>query len=330
MIPDSELRQDLVSGDWIVNAPGRVKRPRELLLRLPRRTRIPITRCPFENPQSNGNAASLLAYPRQTAWRVQVIENKYPAVSHGTVCARKGRQGPFAVVEGRGHHEILITRDHDRTFPRLSPAEASLTFQAFRDRYRFLARDACLAYVAIFHNWGPVAGASVYHPHYQIIAIPVVPPDVRHSLDGSLRYFRRHKTCVHCTMLAWEKKEKKRVVYENAGAIAFAPFVSREPFEVRIFPKAHRPYFEETSPREMAYVADALRRSLGRMEARLNDPDYNFFIHTAPLQDKKNYHHYHWHIEVLPKISVSAGFELGTGIEITVVDPNEAARILKQ
>ncbi len=130
-------------------------------------------------------------------------------------------------------------------------------------------------------------------------------------------------------MIDWEKKCGSRVIYENKGAIAFTPFVSREPFELRVFPKKHLPFFEDTSEEDLKWMVEALQNVLIRIEKRLGDPDYNFFIHTAPLRDKKSHSHYHWHIEIVPKISVSAGFELGTGIEITVVDPDVAAKILK-
>ena len=131
-------------------------------------------------------------------------------------------------------------------------------------------------------------------------------------------------------MIDWEKKEKKRLIYENKGAIVFAPFVSQEPFELRVFPKKHLSYFEDTSVKDMEFVVDALQNALIKIERKLKNPHYNFFIHTSPLKNKKTRRHYHWHIEILPKISVSAGFELGTGIEITAVDPDEAAKILKR
>lgn len=232
-------------------------------------------------------------------------------------------------MDGRGYHNIVITRDHNKNFSHLSSADALSLFMAFQQRYRSSLKDPCLAYILIFHNWGPKAGASVYHPHYQMIGIPVIPPDVGHSLDGSAAYFKKNKKCVHCAMIEWEKKNKRRIIFENKNAIAFAPFVSREPFEVRIFPKNHSSYFENASVRDLQSVVSLLQKSLLAMEKRLGDPDYNFFIHTAPLRNKKRYHHYHWHIEILPKILISAGFELGTGIEITVVDPDEAARILR-
>jgi UDPglucose--hexose-1-phosphate uridylyltransferase len=326
---NSELRQDLVSGDWIIIAPRRAKRPHQFIKR-EKRKKAPVSGCPFENPQKAGHSEPILLYQNLSLdWLVQVIENKYPVFTHRNVCGEIFKKGPYSMIEGVGHHDVVISRDHHKNFVHLGKKTANLVFQAFRDRYLTLLNDKCLAYISIFHNWGPKAGASIYHPHYQIIATPIVPPDIGHSLAGSDRYFRKRKKCVHCTMIEWEKKEKKRIVYENKGAIVFTPFVSREPFELRIFPKRHLPYFENTLDEDLEWVVDALQKALLKIERRLADPDYNFFIHTAPILDKDKHKHYHWHIEILPKISISAGFELGTGIEITVVDPDEAARILK-
>lgn len=326
---NSELRQDLVSGDWIVISPSRAKGHQQLLKKSVKRQKSPIRGCPFENPQLSGHGKPILIYEKKGDWLVQVVPNKYPAFSHKSKCASFFKKGPYSVIGAIGHHDLLITRDHVKNFPHLSKDLANLVFQTFRDRYLTLFNDSCLAYISIFHNWGPKAGASVYHPHYQIIAIPVIPPDVEHSLSGSFNYFKKHKKCVHCTMIEWEKKEKKRIIYENKGAIVFAPFISREPFELRIFPKKHLSYFENTLDEDLEWIVDALQVALRKIENKLKDPDYNFFIHTAPIKDKNNYKHYHWHIEILPKISISAGFELGTGIEITVIDPDEAAKILK-
>lgn len=323
----SELRQDIVSGDWILLAPGRARRPDAWKRKEPRR-RVPVAGCPFEDPLKTHDP--VLVYEGKRGWEVAVVHNKYPAVFERSKCGQVFREGPYRRIEGVGYHNLVLTRSHDNNFAHLSSTQASQVFEAFRDRYVMLAADPCLAYVSIFHNWGPHAGASVYHPHYQIIAIPVIPPDVEHSLHGSATYFKQNGVCVHCKMMAHEKKERTRVIFENRGAIVVAPYVSRDPFEVRVFPKHHQPSFASALDEDLTDVAAALQTVLQRIERRLHDPDYNFFIHTAPTRDVKKYTHYHWHIEVVPKFNISAGFELGTGIEINVVDPDEAARVLRK
>lgn len=339
----SEFRQDPVSGEWMLIAPGRARRPEEFAKKKKRRVRTPRTKCPFERPFVNVDEHIILEYSKKGErvshgeerkgddWSILVLQNKYPAVRPAAKEAGAKKEGLFATVEGAGHHDLLITRDHEKNFPELSPEGAFHVLLAFRDRYRMLfgGKEKNTAYVSMFQNRGPAAGGSIYHPHYQFLSIPVVPPDVARSLEGSRRYFRATKKCVHCAMLRWERKEKKRVIFENEHAIAFAPFVSQNAFEVRIFPKRHRPYFEDTGERELAAISDALRETLARIKRRLGDPDYNFFIHTAPVEGKKRYDHYHWHIEVYPFFNVHAGFEMETGVIINPVDPDLAARTLR-
>jgi len=333
----SELRQDLVSGDWILFAPGRARRP-EQFAEKGRVKKTPKTNCPFENPASAAGGAPVAIYNRSSLpsltstknWKIQIIPNKYPAVIHSALPAKVSKKGPYSIMPGVGHHEVLITRDHNKNFAHLGKTDAEMVFRAFRDRYSTLLDDGEIAYIAVFHNWGPKAGASIYHPHYQMIAVPVVPPDIEHSLKGSKSYFKKYKKCVHCVQISMEKKDKKRVIFENDCSIAFAPFVSRSEFEIRIFPKTHISFFEDTPTQIINCVSETLQKVLKALERSLNYPDYNFFVHTAPLNNKKDYKHYHWHIEVQPKINIQAGFELGTGIEINVVDPDEAAKLIRK
>ncbi|MCP6719923.1 MAG: DUF4921 family protein [Patescibacteria group bacterium] len=325
----SQLRQDPVSGDWIVIAPGRRKRPHDIIKKKAKRRKAPLKGCPFENPQKTGHGEPFIIKKNGSDWQVQVFENKYPILIHQEVCAEIFKKGPYSMVGDIGHQDLVVTRDHNRNFPHLSTERANQVFEVFKERYLMLGDDACIAYISMFHNWGPSAGASIYHPHYQMIALPIIPPDVEHSIHGSFNYSKKHKKCVHCEMIKWEQKGRSRVIYENRGSIAFAPFVSRAPFELRIFPKRHQPFFEDVSRSELKWVVEALQKSLLTLEKNLSDPDYNFFIHTSPILNKKRYKHYHWHIEILPKISIAAGFELGTGIDINVVDPDEAAQLLR-
>lgn len=328
---NSELRQDLVSGDWIVIASQRGKRPNQLIKKTKKREIAPKTGCPFEDLQKSGHGEPILIYrDKKEKWQIQIVNNKYPAFRHQNKCVSIFKNGPYSVTQAIGHHDLVVTRDHNKNFSRLSFEEALKVFESFRERYLMLLEDPCTSYVSIFHNWGPAAGASIYHPHYQIIAIPVIPPDVEHSLEGSRRFYKKHKKCVHCVMISQELKKKIRIIFQNKEAIAFAPFVSKEPFEVRIFPKKHLPYFENTPDRILADIVETLQFVLKKISKNMKDPDYNFFIHTAPIKDKRKYKNYHWHIEVVPKTNIDAGFELSTGVEINSVDPDEAAKFLKK
>jgi UDPglucose--hexose-1-phosphate uridylyltransferase len=325
----SEFRQDLVSGDWIVMAPERGKRPHDLIKKKKNRRPSPKTECPFENLQLSGNWPPLLSSPSDANWRAVIVPNKYPALMHSEPCPQMFHQGPYAMVAGIGHHDLVITRDHDKNFAHMSLSQILATLELIQQRFFMLHHDRCLVYSSVFSNWGPLAGASFYHPHMQMLTLPIIPPDVGHSLRGSERYWRDHHRCVHCVMTAYEKKEKVRIIEETKDAIVVAPFVSRSPYEVRIFPKTHEPYFEKASRATLRSTAAMLQSTLRRFEKFLGDPDVNFFIHTAPIQSQRSYTFYHWHIEVLPKIAISAGFELSTGVDINTVQPELTALVLR-
>lgn len=328
---ESEFRQDIVSGDWILIAPRRARRGHSFIQRI-KRVREPKKTCVFEDPEKYGNKVIGTYLDHGHDWRIKIIRNKFPAVAHShrnKKLFKETKKSIYSVFAGIGHHEIVITRDHDAGYENLDIEDASQVLQAFRDRYLEFIRDRNLSYVSIFHNSGLSAGASVYHPHYQIVAIPIIPPDVRHSLHGSHRYYEEHKRCVHCDMISLEQREKKRIIFENKSAVVFAPYVSRTPFEMRIFPKEHSPFFEETNPETMTDIAECLQVSINRMKKALAC-DYNFFVHTSPIANKSHYHHYHWHIELLPKLTHLAGFELNTGITVNTVDPDHAAKLLRK
>jgi UDPglucose--hexose-1-phosphate uridylyltransferase len=184
-------------------------------------------------------------------------------------------------------------------------------------------------YISIFKNYGRSAGASIVHPHNQIVAMPVIDPDVARSIHGSAKYYQSHKECVHCNMLQWELEEKVRTVYENKEFVVVCPFVSRVSFEVRIYPKQHLSYFERITPEQKLRLGEAVKTALGKVKYNLDDPDYNMFLHTAPC-DGQLYDHYHWHLEIFPKTSIWAGLELSTGMEVCTVLPEEAAGLLRK
>ena len=176
---------------------------------------MPIAGCPLENPQASGNADPSLIYNGQGGdWTVQVLPNKYPAVDERLIISVWEKHGPYFILPGFGKHDLVVTRDHFNNFADLSHEEADLVFRAFKDRYHmFIEEGKYLAYVSIFQNWGLSAGASLFHPHYQMIALPIVPPHIAHSLRGSNEYFKEHHACVHCVIIKQELEEKTRVFF---------------------------------------------------------------------------------------------------------------------
>ncbi len=324
----SELRQDPLSGDWIILSPGRAKRPNTLgrEARGPRKP-TPKKDCPFEDLQKSGNGTIFQAWPSTKKWGIAVIPNKYPALVHGEACAIDFKKGIYDTETGIGEHELIVTRDHSKFFADLDLSAAAQVFHMFQERYRTM-NDGCNAYAVAFLNYGPSVGASLWHPHYQILAIPFVPPHVARSIRGAREYFKKKNRCLRCDIMRQEMKYRKRIVGENRDAIAFAPYASKRPFEVNVMPKQHFPKFEETPAHTIRSVAEMIQKVLRGLRARAGDPDLNFFIHNAPF-GKNGHRYHHWHAEILPNMSYLGGLEFATGIYINIVDPDEAAKILR-
>lgn len=323
----SELRQDIVSGDWVAVATGRARRPDDFAKakKSGKKFSQPKQDCPFEHiPEKE----ILFALPASERAFVRVVKNKYPAFTEG-LCEAAGADGIYTRVSGIGAHEVVITAPHERSIAEFTPEEAALVIQAYRERFLALKTNGCVRYISIFHNHGPESGATVAHPHSQIIAIPVIPPDVRRSLGGAETYFQRNGRCVHCDVLNFEQNAGVRVICQNAHFIAICPYASKTAFEIRIFPKVHSPEFQMITPSEIQTLGDILQKILFKLFKGLHDPSYNFFVHTAPSFDHMEYPNYHWHIEILPKTAVWAGFEIGTGIEISTIAPETAAEFLR-
>lgn len=328
----SEFRKDLVSGDWILVAPIRRKRPRAVVS-VKKRIITPRNNCPFEGPKINKEPPIFwLPKPGRKEfkdWLVQIVPNKYPALAPHRVCPKEEKEGIYPLIDGVGFHEVIITRYHQKTIAELDLKEASILIEAFKKRYKQIKKEPCIEYILILHNFGEEAGATIFHPHSQLIAMPIIPVDVRRSLEGSERYYKKHKQCVHCRMIQFDKKEKTRVVCENKDFILICPYASHVSFEMRIYPKKHKDSFEQIADGEYLSLAEMLKTALRKLKKSMNDPDYNFFIHTAPTEDHK-YKYYHWHLEIVPRISEVGGLELGSGIELISFTPEQAASILRK
>jgi len=322
---ESELRQDIITGDWVVIATGRAKRPDDF---------VASERAsgggsdPFADLDSQKDPT--LLYRREDGeWSLAVIPNLYPAFVSGRM-PRDLSEGPYFAMNGVGYHEVIITRDPEKTIAELPLWQVAEVIDAYQDRYLSLMRKKSVKYIQIFHNHGKEAGASVSHPHSQLMAIPVISPYIELQLRGAERYHKNHRVHVFQAILDHESDSRRRFVYENDHFFVFCPFASRVAFETWIVPKkSENPYFERITEEEKVAVADALRKTLHAVRVGLGDPPYNFFLNTAPC-DGKEYPYYRWHIEILPKTSVWAGFEISTGIEVSTIQPEQAAAFLRE
>lgn len=325
----SELRQDPVSRDWVIISTGRAKRPEAFKSPQLAVRETPLNLCPFEDPKEHGNeVVKVYPSPAGSGWAVQVVKNKFPIVS-GENCNAQARSGPYLVKDNAGYHEVVVFKDHRRSLAQLDLDGVRQVVEVYRERYEELSKKECANYILIFHNHGPAAGTSISHPHSQIMALPFVPADIRRSLEGSKKYQAERGRCVHCDVLVWELKEKKRIVFENKSFAALVPYVPKFSYEIRIFPKNHQPYFEDSNDGELSDFAEALKISLAKIYHGLDNPAYNFFIHTPPVERDHEYDYYHWHLEINPRLVNWGGFELGTGGEVIDVDPDTAAEYLR-
>lgn len=265
--------------------------------------------------------------PDTPGWKIRVIPNLYPALEgeegEGFPPSASGRGGRTA----RGRHEVIIhTPVHDLPLSRMGPDDALRLMHAYRLRYRALCALAGVKQVIFIVNHGREAGASLAHPHTQAFALPLVPRAVRDELRNARGHHDRG-----CPLCAEREEARRggRVVLENGGWTALAPFASRLPYETWFVPRRHEPDFGRARDGELRAMADILTRTLAALAHALGDPPYNLWLHAAPC-DGKDYHYYHYHLELVPRLAVVAGFEMASGMHINVVDPEEAARKLRE
>jgi UDPglucose--hexose-1-phosphate uridylyltransferase len=326
---ESELRQDIVTGDWVVIATGRAKRPDEFVSAT-KRAEDSDPFDPFANPSESGQEKDILIYRLPDGeWSVRVFPNKYPAFTRGRA-VKDLSDGPYFAMSGVGYHELIVTSDPVKSLALLPQWQIAEVFDAYQSRYLDLMNKKSVNYIQVLHNHGKEAGASIAHPHSQLMAIPVVSPYIQSELTGAELYYRSHRRKVYQVMVDREREEKLRVVYENADFIAFCPFASRSAFEIWVTAKHDgSPYFERITDEQKFSLAEVFQKAMFSLYQGLSDPAYNFYIHTAPC-DGRDYPHYQWHIEILPKTATWAGFELSTGIEISTIEPEKAAEFLRE
>jgi UDPglucose--hexose-1-phosphate uridylyltransferase len=232
-------------------------------------------------------------------------------------------------MNGVGVHEVIVeTPDHGARMGSLSVAAVADILRAYQDRLLALRQDPRLEYGMVFKNHGAAAGASLEHPHSQLIALPIVPEMVQEELAGATRYHRMKKRCAWCDVVRQERRDGVRLVLDADGFLALSPFAPRVPFETWVLPGTHQAAFEDIGSEEVEGLAGLLRELMARLERLLGDPPYNWILHTAPFRAGAG-GLFHWHFELMPRLTPVAGFEWGTGLFINPTPPEEAARFLR-
>jgi UDPglucose--hexose-1-phosphate uridylyltransferase len=327
-----ELRKDPVTGRWVIIATERRKRPNDF--RADPLSALGREHCPFCAGHEGLTPPEICAYRQNGSgrdtpgWDLRVVPNKFPALKVEGGLDREG-DGIYDRMNGIGAHEVIIeTPDHDRQLATMSETEIERVLCAYRDRIVDLKQDRRFRYVLVFKNHGAAAGATLEHAHSQLIALPIVPDFVREEVDGARRHFAEKERCVFCDMLRQELVDGRRVIQENADVVAIAPYAPRLPFETWLLPRRHASRFEEAPRHEMESLARLLKAVLGRINRALESPPYNLIVHSAPFSEDAS-ECYHWHLELMPKLTKVAGFEWGTGFYINPTSPEEAAKVLR-
>ncbi len=328
-----ELRKDPIIDRWVIIAKERAKRPITSTVPPPKKAVGFCPLCPGNeektavpvytdwSPQSNFT---------ETTWRLRVVQNKFPALVNEGVLQPQS-EGFYEWMDGVGAHEVIVeTPDHYATWADFDDTQAACVLDGYRQRILALNRDLRFRYILVFKNHGADAGASLDHPHSQIIALPIVPKRVLEEMRGADAYFRKHGNCIFCEIIQQEMQNRCRLVMENSDFLAIEPFAARFPYETWILPKHHEAHFETLDRERLQRLAVLFRDVLERIKTRLNDPPYNFMLHTSPIHPPEELLGYHWHLEITPKLTRVAGFEWGTGFFINPMPPELAAEILRK
>ena len=330
-LPMPELRKDPIVGRWVIIATDRAKRPVP-----PKPEPLPVTTvCPFCAGNEVYTPHEILAYrerntkPDEPGWRVRVVPNKFPALQIEGDLQKRG-DGIYDRMNGIGAHEVILECPfHEVSMANLSEENIREILWVYRDRLIDLKKDPRLVYGMVFKNVGAVAGASLEHSHSQLIVTPIVPINVLEEMNGSLEFFGYRGRCIYCDMIHQELGSEKRIVLDTPNFVSFCPYASRFPFETWILPKHHNSHYENIQKNEVDELGTVLKTILLKLETALDRPSYNYIIHTAPL-DTQTLPHYHWHMEIIPRLTRVAGFEWGTGFYINPVPPEQAAQFLHE
>jgi UDPglucose--hexose-1-phosphate uridylyltransferase len=327
-----QLRKDPLTNRWVIVNMERA-RPAESFSATahPKSSKT----CPFCPGNESMTPPEILSFQKKggskTAgnWQVRVVPNKFPALKIEEK-PEKYAFGVYDKIGGFGAHEVIIENpDHGREMVDLRLEDLEWVLRAYRERFLDLRKDPRFKYILIFKNYGPLAGASLEHPHSQLIALPIVPSRVMSEVKGAARHYEYTDRCLFCDMMDQERAEKKMTIFEEGAFLAMTPFVSRFPFETWIMPTDHQASFEAISDESIRALARAIKATFIKLKKALKDPCYNLMVHSLPVYGKE-FESFHWHIEIIPHLTQVAGFEWGTGFYVNPTPPELAAKTLRE
>ncbi|MCK9602754.1 MAG: galactose-1-phosphate uridylyltransferase [Candidatus Omnitrophica bacterium] len=328
----SELRRDPIGGRWVIVDTDHPSKPEEYEYE-PNSFRGGV--CPFCYGNESLTPPEIEAIrdpntaPNTSGWQVRVVANKFPALGIEGDLERRGL-GMYDMSNGVGAHEVLIeTPYHEKDIPDLLNSEIENFLSMYCRRALDLIKDRRFKYIMIFKNYGAAAGASLEHPHTQMVALPMVPKNVMEEIRGAHNYFEYRERCIFCDIIRQETQKKERLILENKHFLSFCPFVSRFPFEIWIIPKKHNGLFYHMPQEEIPDLASILKDTIAKLKKIFPNVSYNFIVHSSPVNGDGGIEGYHWHIEFMPKLTRVAGFEWGTGFYLVATPPELAAEYLR-
>ena len=325
-----ELRQNVITTDWVIISTERAKRPDQFVREKRDTPPLPSYQadCPFCLGNEHMTMQESFRLGNEKAWRVRAIPNKYPALSAEGARVRKVH-GIYRSMTGVGRHEVIVEHpSHNLTTAQYSVEEVVDILHAYHQRYVEIKKDPRVEAIIVFKNHGEGAGTSLQHPHSQLAATPMVPSQIRKRIEEATRFFDDNGECLFCRTLNEELAAGVRIVLETEHFVAFVPYAALSPFHLWIFPRRHASAFDEITEPEIADLATNLRTILAKMYCGLNDPDYNYSIRSIPTRDRHT-DYFHWYLTIIPRITKAAGFELGSGMYINSSLPEESARFLR-
>lgn len=327
----SELRYNVLTRDWVIIATERAKRPETFKKSAKDGVLLPeyAKDCPFCPGNEGDTSDETFRIGDKKAWRARSVFNKYPALSPQTEETRKPSV-LYNYLSGFGIHEVIVENPkHNTNIALMALAEVEDVIRMYKERYLSIQKDRRIEAITIFKNHGPGSGASQRHPHSQLIATPIVPPQTRNRMDQAMRYFDGAGRCIYCQILEDELKFKERVVLETNHFVTYMPYASYVPFTMVLQPKKHAASFDEINEDELKDLARCLKETLGKLYKGLGDPDYNYTIRSIPIREK-GVEYFHWTLNIVPRLTQPAGFEMGSGIFINTSLPEEAAKYLRE
>ncbi|MEY2986274.1 MAG: hypothetical protein RJB24_503 [Candidatus Parcubacteria bacterium] len=324
-----EFRQDIFTGEWVLVSTNRNHRPHTLINNEIKISNLSNLINPFADiiaGKSKENIILEIKDEKQES-QVFVVKNIYPLLK-STESPKYQIEGPYHFVEGEGEHEVVIYREEDTQIRDFSIKKLALMFKAFQARSLELMKNKHIRYIAVIHNHGYQAGASIAHPHSQIIATPIVPDGVERIVEGVEKYYRSNNRDLAQVIIDYEQNVKQRIIVENDYFIALSPYASRVAYEVDIYPKYPQANFAYSNQTELYNLAKIYKFILQSYYTKIGDIDYNMAIITAPV-DGNLYKGFRWFIRLTPRINFVGGYEIGTDTDICVVSPEMTTEILK-